>query len=99
MFLASLNMNLISLGNLDKESCMCIREAGVMKAGKGPKLFMKESIDDDHLYKLVGSTLINLVCDATTSTKHVDDDTSLDDMNMIPISPNKSIDCMDLVVN
>ena len=48
-----MNRNLIFLGNSDKESFRCISEAGVMKVGRGPKLFMKESIDDDVLYKLV----------------------------------------------
>ena len=52
-----------------------------MKLSKVLKLFMKGSINDDDLYKLLGSTLINLVYDATTLTKHGDDDTSFDDCN------------------
>ena len=66
---------------------------------QGPKLFMKGSIDDDGLYNLLGSTLISSICDTTTSTKHGNDDTSLYDKNVIPISSNKSMGCVDLVGN
>ena len=59
---------------------------------------MKWSIDDDGLYKLLGTTLVSSVYDATTSTKlNDDDDTSHDDKNVISISSNKSMGCMDLV--
>ena len=60
---------------------------------------MKVGKVDDGLYKRHGSTLMSSVCDATTSTKHGYDDTSLNDMNVIPIYPNKSIRCMDLFGN
>ena len=95
----SMNRHLTFLGNLDKEGFRCISEGGVIKVGKGPKLSMKGSVDDDGLYKILSSTLISSVCDATTSTKHGNDDTSFDDMNVISISPKKSMGCMDLVGN
>ena len=38
--------------------------------GKGPMFFMYGLVDNDGLYKLLGSTLISSVCDATTSTNH-----------------------------
>ena len=58
---------------------------------------MKGLIDDDDLYKLLGSTLVSSVCKATTSTKHGDVDTSFDDLNVIPISTTKSMGCMNLI--
>ena len=71
-----------------------------MKVQKDPKLFIKGCIiDDDGLFKLVDSTLIRSVCDATITTKHGHDDTSLDNVNVILISPNKSMGCLDLVGN
>ena len=76
---------------------MCIGEGEVIKVGKESKVFIKRSIDDDGFYKLLGWTLISSVCDATTLTKHGVDNTSLDDKNVIPISCNKSMGCMDLV--
>ena len=94
-----MNRHLVTLGTLNKEGFVCIGEGGVMKVGKGHKLFLKELIDDDGLYKLLGSTLVSSVCDTTTSTKHGDDDTSLHDKNVIPISSNKSMGCVDLVGN
>ena len=97
LHVSSMNMHLISLGTLNKEGFMCIGEGGVIKVGKGPKVIMKGFIDDDGLYKLLGLTSICLVCDATTSTKHGVENTSLDDKNIIPISSNKSMGSMDLV--
>ena len=70
---------------------MCIGEIGVMKVGKGHKLFLKGIIDDDGFYKLLGSTLVSSVCEATISTKNGDVDTSFDDLNVIPISSNNSM--------
>ena len=93
----SMNRHLISLGTFDKEGFVCIVEGGVMKVGKGHNLFFKGLIDDNGLYKLLGSTLVSLVCDATTLTKHSDVDASHDDKNVIPIASNKSMGCMDLV--
>ena len=57
----SLNRHLISLGTFDKEDFVCIDEDVVMKAEKDHKLFLKGSIDDDGLYKLLGSTLVRFV--------------------------------------
>ena len=94
----SMNKHLISLGTLDKEGFSYIGKDGVLKVGKGPKLFMKGCIDDDSLYNLIGSTLIKSVCDVITLTKHSDDDTSFDNLNVILISPNKSMGCMELLV-
>ena len=54
----SLNRHLISLGTFDKEDFVCIDEDVVMKAEKDHKLFLKGSIDDDGLYKLLSSTLV-----------------------------------------
>ena len=62
----SMNRHLISVGTFDKEGFVCIGEDGVIKVGKGYKLFLKVSVDDDGLYKLIGSILISSVCDATT---------------------------------
>ena len=81
---------------MDKEGFKCIEEGGVRKIGKGLKLLMKWSFDDDGLYKLISSTLISSVCEATPSTKHVDDDVSIDGISAIPISPKKSMDFLDL---
>ena len=54
---------------------MCSNEggSGVLKVGKGPKLFLKVSINEG-LFKLVGSTLISSACVFTNSIKHHDDD-------------------------
>ena len=93
LYVPSMNKHLIFLGTLDKKDIRCIGEGGVMKVSKAPKLLMKGSIDNDGLYKLLGSTLISSVCDATTSTKHGKDDTSFDDLNVTSISPNKFMGC------
>ena len=56
-------------------------------------------VDNDGLYKLLGPTLISYVCESSTSRKHVDDDETSSNYNLsvIPMSPNKFMDCMDLV--
>ena len=58
LHVSSMNRQLISLGTLDKERFVCIGEGGVMKVEKDHKLFLKGSIDDDGLYKLLSSTLV-----------------------------------------
>ena len=95
-----MNRHLISLSIFDKEGFRCIGEGGVLKVGKGFKLFLKGSIDES-LYKLVGSTLISSASVCTTSTKHEDNDTSLSNetSRIIQIYPNKSMRYMDLIGN
>ena len=98
------NRHLISLGILDKEGFRCIGEGGVLMVGKGPKLFIKGSIDDG-LYKLVSSTLISSTCVSTTSTKYDDNEDndvtskSNETSRIISTYSNESMGCMDLIGN
>ena len=95
-----MNRNLISLSILDKEGFKSIGEGGVLKVGKGHNLFLKGSFNDG-FSMLLGSTLISSACVSITSTEHENEiDTSFNvSLRIIPIYPNESMGCMDLIGN